>query len=206
MNDLILSSFVHTSARLVAVTKYLDRKETHQYLEELKSYDFFWGIGENRVDSIKEKQINRSQIHFIGNIQSRDILEILKGSSVVHSLSQVRHFPKIEKLLKDYPTQFFLQIQVSEESSKLGINTTEINAIWENLNNFPQLKNSIIGFSALGTRDATEEQTTSEVGILKDMKRIYLPGGLVSYGTSQDYKESIKNGSDVLRIGRGLWK
>ena len=115
------------------------------------------------------------------------------------------HFKKIEKLLETYPTQFFLQIQVSKEASKSGILLSEIPDIWNLLNSFPLLKASIIGFSSIGTQNASPERTQKEMKDLLKLKKQYLPKGDISYGTSQDYKESIKEGSSVIRIGKALW-
>lgn len=204
MNEHVLKVVEGSGAKLVAVTKYLNTAETQRVINSLRPFKCFWGIGENRVDPIQKKNIDRSLVHFIGNIQSRDIPAILKQCRYVHSLYKESHFEKIEAALKNNPTQFFLQINISGEATKAGIPVKDISKTFFCFNNFPELKKSLIGISALGTPNATEQQTMSEMGELKKIRDQYIPSGHISYGTSQDYAKSIQLGAAVVRIGRAL--
>ena len=61
---------------------------------EAGAHDF----GENRPDSLEGKRARFPQQtwHFIGNIQSRRIPDIVRDAALVHSLYQQRHVPKFD--------------------------------------------------------------------------------------------------------------
>lgn len=205
MNSEVLNDVTKAGAKLVAVTKYLDDKETHKAILSLENLDCFWGIGENRIESIETKKVNRSRVHFIGNIQSRNIKRITHHCAYIHSLSKENHFKKLAEAIKETPTEVFLQINISEEKSKSGFLTEDVPRVFNLLKQFPNLKKSIIGISALGTEKATQKQTEKEIKQLKLLRDEYIPEGYISYGTSQDYKKSLLLGASVVRIGRALW-
>ena len=52
--------------------------------------------------------------------------------------------------------------------------------------------------------EATEEERRDEFQYIKQIKNTYLPNGLVSAGTSRDYKIAIEEGIDIVRVGRSL--
>lgn len=206
MNSDVLQVVTAANAKLVAVTKYLDPEQTKEKIRSLQNFQCFWGIGENRIESLEQKKIDRALVHFIGNIQSRNIDSILSLSSYIHSLWKESHFKKFDLGIKKQPAQFFLQINISEESTKAGILVKDIPKVFVSLENFPDLKKSLIGISALGTKNATPQQTEKEIEQLKGIRDHYIPQGFISYGTSQDYESALAFGASVVRIGQALWE
>ena len=78
---------------LVAVSKTVGPEGVAEAIEG-GARDF----GENRPDQIvpKSAAFPEARWHFIGNIQSRRISEIVASATLIHSLYQLRHAEKIE--------------------------------------------------------------------------------------------------------------
>ena len=80
--------------RLVAVSKTVGLSGVEAALAA-GARDF----GENRPDAIKKKagEYPQARWHFIGNVQSRRIPDIVQCASLVHSLYQERHVARIDE-------------------------------------------------------------------------------------------------------------
>ena len=81
------------SVVVVAVSKTVGADEVAEAIEA-GAHDF----GENRPDSLEGKcaRFPQQTWHFIGNIQSRRIPDIVRDAALVHSLYQQRHVPKFD--------------------------------------------------------------------------------------------------------------
>lgn len=71
LNTQLITKFKNSDSKLLAVTKYWDLDKTKEFIwefyqEDLDILKWFW---ENIVSSLKEKNLDREQTHFIGNIQ-----------------------------------------------------------------------------------------------------------------------------------------
>ena len=56
----------------------------------------------------------------------------------------------------------------------------------------------------IGKSEATQQERREEFQYIKRIKNKYLPNGLVSAGTSRDYKIAIEEGIDIVRVGSSL--
>ena len=116
LNKSLLEEFRKSDSKILAVTKYLDKDSTLEVIEQLETEypDILEWIWENRVDILKEKNIDREKVHFIWNIQSKEIKDIIKYASVVHSLDDIKHIRKFEDICSKSWNwiQIFLQIKL----------------------------------------------------------------------------------------------
>ena len=82
-------------------------------------------FGENRPDAIKKKagEYPQARWHFIGNVQSRRIPDIVQCASLVHSLYQERHVARIDEAARRLGKvqDVLLEVNVSGEESKSGV-------------------------------------------------------------------------------------
>ena len=78
-------------------------------------------FGENRPDGLAEKAAAFPQAtwHFIGNIQSRRIPDIVRSAALVHSLFEERHARKIDEAaaVAGKVQDVLLEVNVSGEES-----------------------------------------------------------------------------------------
>lgn len=210
INQTILSKVKSYGARLILVTKYLDSEQTKIVCNQIEQYEVVWGLGERRVADLEKKNIPREKAHFIGNIQSRDIEQIMKYCSVVHSLCTIRHAKKFEELLKTglfKEFKFFIQVNISEEDQKSGIMPGDLEDFLSELRKeCPILITRLLGLSALGKAEFTIPEKQAEFQALKELRKGYFADGILSAGTSRDYMIGLEEGIHVVRIGKAFWE
>ena len=205
MDKNILEKIKQANSKVLVVTKYFEKEKTQKIFEESKKYSEVWALGENRIDALVQKEIPRSFVHFIGNIQSRNIPEIVKYTSVVHSLQKIEHAKKFVLVLQkeELDMGFFIQINISRESQKSGILPENLA---EFLNEIQELGLNIIGISAMGAGEFEEDQKRKEFKALVALRDELLPGKIISAGTSRDYKIALEEGIEVVRVGQALFE
>ena len=199
LNDAIFAEVAGAGAQILVVSKYLPASQTQDLLAELGKYDCICGYGENRIEAIESKKISRKLCHFLGNIQSRNIKDIAQHCSVVHSLDSLKHAEKFSEV--EDPPKVFLQINVSNEPQKRGI-------LPESFTDFLQkmpTKLSVVGISALGAKEISEQGKREEFRLLKEIREKHNPDWLISAGTSADYGIALEEGIDIIRVGRALF-
>ena len=109
---------------LVAVSKTVGPEGVAEAIEG-GARDF----GENRPDQIvpKSAAFPEARWHFIGNIQSRRIPEIVASATLIHSLYQRRHAEKIDRAAAELSKvqDVLIEVNVSGEVSKSGVDPVE---------------------------------------------------------------------------------
>jgi hypothetical protein len=139
-------------------------------------------------------------MHFIGNIQSRNIPDIVKHCSVIHSLCEVRHAEKLNELGK---TKVFIQINISREAQKSGILPEALPTFLESMSPFQNIE--ILGISAMGAGGFSDATKRAEFIGLKRLRDKYLPEGKISAGTSRDFEIALEEGIEIVRVGQAIF-
>lgn len=198
LNTEVFKNIQDSHKKILVVTKYWDRETTQKILREVqeKFPDVFWGLWENRLDDIKKKYLDRKNVHFIGNIQSRNISEIVEYSSVIHSLSSLKHAQKIEAQWQEI--QAFIQIHL-DPNKDIWFKESELMTFLEASQKFNNLK--IIWVSGMASWENSPEEKRKEFQKLIRIRNNYLPGWLISAGTSRDYNIALTEGIDIVRVG-----
>lgn len=173
-------------------------------------------LAENRPDNIVERHDAFPQIkwHFIGNIQSRHIPDIVRCSTLVHSVYQEHHLARFdrsaEKFHKIQP--ILLEVNVSGEKSKSGLTPDDVPHMIEAASKFPHIK--VCGLMTMAPRGKVEATKACFAG-LRDI-RDELRGDTalqfdnvdlreLSMGMTEDWKYAIAAGSTIVRIGRAIF-
>ena len=206
LNTQLLEKFKNSESRLLAVTKYLEKEDTLEvidFLEEnyIEILEWFW---ENRLESMVEKDCLRDRTHFIWNIQSKQIKDIIKYASVLHSVDDMKHLRKIEDICAKQWNwiQIFLQINVDE--TKPG--WIKVEKIPEFLELIWEMENiSLIWFSAIWKAEFTKEEKEAEFDLLIELRNKYLQNWFVSAWTSMDYEIALEKWVDIIRIWSALY-
>lgn len=205
LNRVIVSEFLNSSSRLLAVTKYWNQEETKELLSQ------FWedggsiliGLWENRVSTLKEKQLEREAVHFIWNIQTKEIKFITQYCSTIHSLDTMKHVRKIDDICEKQWKWVKVFIQVQLDTTKpWGVQLDEIPSFIEAIDGTDNI--SLIWFSAIWKSECGDDERREEFTLLKQLKNKYLPNGIISAGTSRDYKIALEEGIDIVRVWQAL--
>jgi len=178
-------------------------------LYELGLRDF----GENYAQELNEKSLalNSKKIrwHFMGPIQTNKIGLIVKNSYLVHSVDREKvvikmdlESKKINKIQK-----VLVQVNISGEASKSGIFPGDAEEFIHFVDSFDNLELAGLMFMPNINQDKVShiKEIKDSVAIFNEMKSKRRNIQVLSLGTSSDYKECIKAGSNFIRVGEILF-
>ncbi len=196
--------------RLVAVSKTVGLSGVEAALAA-GARDF----GENRPDAIKEKagEYPQARWHFIGNVQSRRIPDIVQCASLVHSLYQERHVARIDEAARRLGKvqDVLLEVNVSGEESKSGVAPGQAGALLRACEPFANVR--VRGLMTM----APQGDKAVAHACFEDLARLHarLRDGLdaqradafdeLSMGMSEDWQEAVFAGATIVRIGRAVF-
>lgn len=172
-------------------------------------------FGENRPDQIvpKSQAFPEARWHFIGNIQSRRIPEIVAASSLIHSLYQLRHAEKIERAAAELGKvqDVLIEVNVSGEESKSGVAPAEAAALVKACAALPHVQvRGLMTMAPAGDRAAARSAFAGLAALADDI-RAELPEAQaaafteLSMGMSDDWREAIPLGATIVRVGRAIF-
>ena len=206
-----------STAQLVAVTKTRPLAAIEE-LYALGIRDF----GENRLEELEtkarawplEKEI---RWHFIGNLQSNKIRELLQIPNLhsIHSITSLKHLEKIAARIGLSPApylQIYLQINTSHEEEKSGFedDVLVIERALQTWTEFKFKQAKVVGLMTMATL-RTEDPRREAHRCFSRLRELALElepkwGKLqLSMGMSGDYEIALDQGADVLRIGSHLY-
>lgn len=172
-------------------------------------------FGENRPDQIVPKSQAYPQVnwHFIGNIQSRRIPEIVASATMIHSLFDLSHARKIDAAaaLAGKVQDVLVEVNVSGELSKSGVSPDEACDFVLACGEFANLR--VRGLMTMAPIDDLDTARASFEG-LRDLAagiREHLDEERaacfdeLSMGMSDDWREAICAGATMVRIGRAIF-
>lgn len=196
--------------RVVAVSKTVGKPEIAAAVAA-GAHDF----GENRPDVLAEKVATfpHETWHFIGNIQSRRIPEIVRDASLVHSLHQERHVAKFAAAAAAIGKvqDVLLEVNVSGEESKSGLAPNDVAPMLALCAKYPQVRVcGLMTMAPQGDRGVAQACFEKLARMEDDLRRGLDPQRAavfneLSMGMSEDWREAIAAGATIVRIGRALF-
>lgn len=191
---------------IIAVTKYVTIDRTEEALTAgVKN------IGENRLEGFQEKydQLqDQAKWHFIGTLQSRKVKDVIDKVDVIHSLDRLSLANEIQKRAIR-PVDCFIQVNVSGEETKHGLEPDHVLPFIESLQAFDRIR--IVGLMTMAPHVEDEKlirDTFRKLRALRDEienKHFkYAPCQYLSMGMSHDYRLAIEEGATHVRIGSKL--
>ncbi len=170
-------------------------------------------FGENYAQELNEKSLavdsEKIRWHFMGPIQTNKIGLIVKNSYLVHSVDREKVVKKMdfesEKINKIQ--KVLVQVNISGETSKSGISTGDTEEFMDFVDSFDNLELAGLMFMPNINQDKAShiKEITNSVALFNDMKSKRRNIQILSLGTSSDYKECIKAGSNLIRVGEILF-
>ena len=170
-------------------------------------------FGENYAQELNEKSLalNSEKIrwHFMGPIQSNKIGLIVKNSYLVHSVDREKVVRKMDLESKkiDKRQKILVQVNISGEVSKSGISPSDVEEFVNFVDNFANLELAGLMFMPNINQDKTLhiKEINDSVKLFNDLRTKKKNIQILSLGTSSDYKECIKEGSNLIRVGEILF-
>ena len=170
-------------------------------------------FGENYAQELNEKSLaldsKKIRWHFMGPIQTNKIGLIVKNSYLVHSVDREKVAKKMnlesEKINKKQ--KVLVQVNISGEASKSGISPSNIEEFINFVDDFHNLELAGLMFmpNINQNRASHIREIKDSVTLFNKMKSKKRNMKVLSLGTSSDYKECIKEGSNLIRVGEILF-
>ena len=170
-------------------------------------------FGENYLQEALEKieQLQDLDLtwHFIGPIQANKTRPIAEHFDWVHSIDR----SKIARRLNDQrpghmpPLQCCIQVNISNEASKSGINVAELPALATDMLELPRIR--LRGLMAIPAASEDADHQRAAFAALRQARDKLLAIApeldTLSMGMSGDMEEAISQGATLVRIGTDIF-
>ena len=156
-------------------------------------------LGENRAQELEDKASRFPDFrwHFIGQLQSRKVKQVLPYATLIHSVASESALSQLDK--HGTPeTEILLEVNVAGEADKAGIAPDDLPRYLE----LSPVK--VVGLMTMPPFAADAEASRPHFARLKALADEH---GLehLSMGTSQDFAVAAAEGATIVRIGTTLY-
>ncbi|RKD24113.1 YggS family pyridoxal phosphate enzyme [Ammoniphilus oxalaticus] len=195
---------------LVAVTKYVGMDRAKAVLQEGIQH-----IGESRVQDALPKwealQGGQATWHFIGNLQTNKVKDVVGKFSYIHSLDRESLAKEIERRGRqnNVVTNCFVQVNISGEETKSGLEPNQVLEFVKKTSKMKYIK--ICGLMTMAPYELDSEQTRPIFRKLRQLRdecnQLGLPNVQIehlSMGMSNDFEVAIEEGATFIRLGSSL--
>jgi pyridoxal phosphate enzyme (YggS family) len=164
-------------------------------------------LGENYIEELhkKDAELGTSvEWHFLGRLQSRKLASICEQASVLHALTRRKELEFLAKL--SAAPRFFIQINISEEDVKNGLQANELPALLDDVNRLG-LDAKFMGLMGMAApvEKVGENVVRDSFAKLRELRDRWCPASDLSMGMSNDYDLALREGSNWIRIGSLLF-
>ena len=167
-------------------------------------------FGEN---FLQELQLKKAELpkditwHFLGNIQSNKLSDVIEYADLVHSISRKKIYDKLLSLGQGKEHKILLQLKLGNESSKSGFTDDEI---YEIIGSNPANNSVVIkGLMVIGENGISASEITKQFSFAADVfnkiKLLDKNVEFLSMGMSGDFNIALDAGSNMIRIGTSLF-
>jgi hypothetical protein len=182
---------------LIVVTKTYPPSDV-EILKDLGVEDF----GENRNEEGVEKSSVLGKWHFQGVIQSQKIRSILSWADVIHSLDDVGHAEKIDRIASESGSSIkvFLQLSLDGDPSRGGVQESEIFSLAEGISRLNSI--TVLGLMSVPPVKWEPERAFGEIARVRQSFLEQFPDSpFLSAGMSGDYMSALSHGATHIRVG-----
>ena len=200
------------NGRIIAAVKYVDAKKT------LEAYDAgLRDFGENRIQDALERfpllpqeMKKNSTWHFIGHLQSNKVRKVVGTFDYIHSVDSFDISKNISRVASEMGIiqKILIEVNISGENSKYGFSEKEI---FDNFESLAKLEGTrVVGLMTVAPSTSNgvflEKVFTNLKELSYNIKHKYhVELSELSMGMSSDYKEAIKAGSTMIRLGKKIF-
>jgi PLP dependent protein len=197
-----IRSNIPSNVELIVVSK----KKSLETIKE--AYDAGQRVfAENYVQEFLEK-VNSDELrdlqikwHFIGNLQRNKVKYLVGKVALIQSVSSLRLAEEIDKRASKLSIvqDVLIEVNIGGEKNRGGANIDEFHEIIEGIKNYSNL--NLLGLMVIPPQSDDINETRL---YFKKAKKLYdeINGlKILSMGMSSDFKEAIKEGSNMIRLG-----
>ncbi|MEX0963219.1 MAG: YggS family pyridoxal phosphate-dependent enzyme [Pseudohongiellaceae bacterium] len=196
------------SVKLLAVSK---RHPLESIVEahEAGIQDFGENYLQEALGKIQQLPTMRANWHFIGPIQANKTRPIAENFQWVHSVDRVKIAQRLSAQRDPGGPllNICVQVNLSDETSKSGVELTQAEALCDEVEALPNLK--LRGLMAIPAAAADLESQRRTFAVLaREFSRLgahYAQFDTLSMGMSGDFEAALAEGSTLIRIGTAIF-
>jgi pyridoxal phosphate enzyme (YggS family) len=171
-------------------------------------------FGENKVQEFVDKYDKLPKDikwHLIGHLQSNKIKYIVGKVHLIHSLDSIKLLGEIDRHYKtnNMTAQLLIQINIGKEESKTGIHPENLEELLEACEGCAHVKvKGIMAIIPKGDKESCRNYFRKMRNIFNELKKRKFDNismEILSMGMSGDYELAIEEGSNMIRIGEGIF-
>jgi PLP dependent protein len=156
-------------------------------------------LGENRAQDLEAKAGAHPGFrwHFIGQLQSRKVKQILPYAELIHSVASDSALRQLER--HGTPdTEILVEVNVAGDEAKAGIDPAELGDF---------IARSPVRVAGLMTMPPFAPEPQASRPAFARLRELAAEHGLseLSMGTSQDYAVAVEEGATIVRVGSTLF-
>ena len=156
-------------------------------------------VGENRAQELEAKASAHPELrwHFIGQLQSRKVKQIVPYVELIHSVASDSALMQLER--HGTPeTEILVEVNVAGEEGKAGIAPEALGAFIE------RAPVRVTGLMTMPPFSEVAEDSRRHFAALRELAETH---GLtrLSMGTSQDFAVAVEEGATIVRVGTRLY-
>lgn len=197
----------HRIVQIIGVSKY-NTTEDVELLYKAGQRAF----GENKVQDLKEKQEVLDDLplswHFIGTLQKNKINNLIDlNPTLMHSLDSLELAEELDKKLKakNKTMNCLLQINSAYEDTKSGVDPKVAVETYKTIQNkYVNIK--LNGVMSIGAHTDDKNVIKNSFQTTKNIFDKCDGATICSMGMSSDFELAILHGSNMIRVGSGLFK
>ncbi len=194
------------TVKIMAVTKTVPYERVNLAVKEGLTL-----LGENRVQEYLEKKDfydKKAEINFIGHLQSNKIKYIIDSVTLIHSVDSAELAAEIDRRAAKAGKimDVLIEVNIGGEESKSGVSP---GGLREMLYKASELKSiRVNGLMTIPPVGGSEKSFAEMKQLFEDMKSESIGSirmDILSMGMSADYVSAVKYGSNIVRIGSGIF-
>lgn len=189
---------------LVAVSK-SQPPEAIRAAFEAGARDFGESYAQEAIPKIAQLRGLAATWHFVGHVQTNKAKDIAGAFDWVHGVDRVkaaRALAGARPAARD-DLNVCIQVNVSDESTKHGVQPGEALALAREIATVPRLKLRGLMAMARPTREVADQRSQFAVlrNVFDELRAAGLPVDTLSMGMSDDFEAAIAEGATMVRIG-----
>lgn len=204
-----VSASLPQNVTLIAVSKTKPVKDIKEAYEA-GVRDF----GENKVQEMLTKmdELNDDiRWHLIGHLQRNKVKYIAGKVFLIHSLDSIKLLNEIEKVYKgkNLTAQVLIEINIGREESKTGIFKENLEELLKACELCENVKvRGLMAVIPKGDEESCRKYFREMKNIWDELKKRNIKNVSMDYlsmGMTHDYKIAVEEGSNMVRIGEGIF-
>lgn len=201
---------LYPSSELMAVVKTRTDEEI-EYATSECGIDY---IGDNHVQEFNGhiKFLPKAKIDMIGKLQTNKIKYLIGKVNLIQTLDSIHLAEEINKASqkKNIITNVLIEVNIASEEQKSGVLLNDFPALIEYASKLENITVSGLMTVSKLTSDSKEKRIYfSMLRKLRDEYLSYFRGYVnhptLSMGMTDSYREALDEGSDIIRIGTGIF-